>query len=243
MTKVADELSKIGDPVNYTIEVCNTGLIPVSRTSVIDSLIGDISASFDATLAPGACDSATVSRTVAPGDPDPLLNTVVATYSAGIQTATAQASDSTNLFQPAVGVTKNCAPDPIQVGQTETCTIVVTNTSSSDSPNLVNGTITDTLTGNLLDPANTAVTSSTCTATLATGTSCQVVTSRVVLDSDPSPLVNTVSVHYNPSGFPNAINASATDSVIVERPRRRGLHAWVLEAEPALRLMGRLLPD
>ncbi len=70
VTKVADELSKVGDPVNYTIQVCNTGLITVTKQSVIDSLLGDITASFDATLAPGACDSATVSRTVAAGDPD-----------------------------------------------------------------------------------------------------------------------------------------------------------------------------
>ena len=83
MTKVADELSKVGDPVNYTIEVCNTGPITVTKQSVIDSLLGDISASFDATLAPGACDSATVSRTVLAGDPDPLLNTVTATYTGG----------------------------------------------------------------------------------------------------------------------------------------------------------------
>ena len=35
VTKVADELCKVGDPVNYTIEVCNTGLI------VVDQGVGD----------------------------------------------------------------------------------------------------------------------------------------------------------------------------------------------------------
>ena len=30
VTKVADELSKVGDPVGYTIEVCNTGLVAVT---------------------------------------------------------------------------------------------------------------------------------------------------------------------------------------------------------------------
>ena len=39
VTKVADELSKVGDSVHYTIEVCNTGLISVNKTSVVDSLI------------------------------------------------------------------------------------------------------------------------------------------------------------------------------------------------------------
>ena len=161
VTKVADELSKVGDPVSYTIEVCNTGLVPVGRESVIDSLIGDITAEFLATLAPGACDEVVLSRDVVEGDPDPLVNTVTATYTAGLQTATAEASDSTNLFQPSVGVTKSCSPDPIQVGEAELCTIVVTNTSSADTPDLVNGTIMDTLSGDLLDATNTAVVSTT----------------------------------------------------------------------------------
>jgi hypothetical protein len=213
VTKVADDLSKVGDPVNYTIEVCNPGLPTVTRQSVIDSLLGDITASFDATLTPEACDSATVSRTVLVGDPDPLVNTVTATYTAGIQTATAEASATTNLFQPSVGVTKNCSPDPTLVGQATVCTIVVSNTSSADSPSLVNGTVTDTLTGNLLASANTAVVTTNCASVLAMGASCTIVTMRTALASDPNPLVNTVTVHYNPNGFPNDITATATDSV------------------------------
>ena len=52
------------------------------------------------------------------------------------------------------------------MGEVVTCTIVVTDTSSDDAPALVNGTIVDSLTGNLLDAANTAVVSSNCTAVL-----------------------------------------------------------------------------
>jgi hypothetical protein len=99
-----------------------------------------------------------------------------------------------------------------------TCTIVVTNTGSADSPALENGTIVDTLTGNLLDALNTAVTSNTCTAGLATGASCTIVTERTVLATDPNPLVNTVTVHYNPVGFPNDITATATESIAVNQP-------------------------
>ncbi len=99
-----------------------------------------------------------------------------------------------------------------------TCTIVVTNDSSDDSPDLINGTIVDTLTGNLLDAANTAVDSSDCTAVLPTGGTCTIVTERTVLAADPSPLVNMVTVHYNPDGFPNDITATATDSVTVNPP-------------------------
>jgi hypothetical protein len=43
-----------------------------------------------------------------------------------------------------------------------------------------------------------------------------------VLASDPSPLVNTVTVHYNPVGFPNDITDSASDSVVIETPGGEG---------------------
>ena len=115
-------------------------------------------------------------------------------------------------------MTKSCTPDPIQVGADEMCTIVVTNTSSADTPDLVNGTIMDTLTGDLLDATNTAVVSSDCAATLPTGGTCTIMTTRTVLASDPSPLVNTVTVHYNPGSFPNDITDTATASVVIEPP-------------------------
>jgi uncharacterized repeat protein (TIGR01451 family) len=227
ITKSADELSKVGDPVNYTFEICNVGDAPVNRGSVTDTLLGDLTAFFPATLAPDACATVVRTRTVAAGDPDPLVNTVTAIYNAGsgdfATSDTATATDSTNLFQPSVDVTKNCAPDPVEVGGVVTCTIVVTNTSSDDAPNLVNGTIVDTRTGNLLDPLNPAVDSSNCTAVLLNpagpGATCTIVTERTVLAGDPSPLCNTVTVNYNPMGFPNNITDTATDCVVVKPPR------------------------
>jgi hypothetical protein len=120
-----------------------------------------------------------------------------------------------------VDVTKSCSPNPIQVGQVELCTIGVTNTSSADSPALTNGTINDTLSGNLLAAGNPAVQSSNCTGTLATGANCEIVTARTVLAGDlPGPIVNTVSVHYNPTGFPNSIDDSATASVTIQQISR-----------------------
>ena len=170
ITKTADELSKVGDPVTYTFEICNVGDVTVNRDSVIDTLLGDISASFPATLAAGACATVTSDRTVAAGDPDPLRNTVTAVYTSGggifTTSDTATASATTELFQPGVSVTKDCAPDPVDIGGVVSCTIVVTNDSSPDAPALTNGTIVDTLTGDLLDAANTAVASSDCTPVL-----------------------------------------------------------------------------
>ena len=148
ITKTADELSKVGDSVTYTFEICNTGDIALTRDTVSDSLLGDLTSVFPAALAVDQCVTVTRTRTVLLGDPDPLTNTVTATYSGGSAgSATDTATDSTNLFQPSVDVTKNCTPDPVLVGEAVTCTIVVTNTSSDDSPDLVGGTIVDTLTG------------------------------------------------------------------------------------------------
>ena len=70
VTKTADALSKVTDDVNYIIAVCNAGAFALTRTSVIDALIGgDISGSFAATLAPGQCSSATLTRTVSRATP------------------------------------------------------------------------------------------------------------------------------------------------------------------------------
>ena len=106
VSKTATALSKVGDDVTYAIEICNTGTVSVDRTSVMDSLLGDIGGSFDATFAPGACSSATLTRTVMAGDPDPLVNTVTAVYSGIGESATARRVASTDLFQPGVDVTK-----------------------------------------------------------------------------------------------------------------------------------------
>jgi len=224
--KTGDTLSKVGDPVNYTITVTNTGGITLYKQSIIDTLLGNLTANAGcgASLAPGASCTINVSRTVLAGDPDPLPNTVTVIYdsNAGLtgDEVTRTDSHSVNLFQPSVTVDKtgdtlSKAGDPVNY------TITVTNTSSSDSPNLVNGTITDTLLGNLLDAANPFVTSSTCAATLPTTAgvdSCTITATRTVLAGDADPLVNTVTVHYNPAGFPNDISASDGHSVNLFQP-------------------------
>ena len=118
----------------------------------------------------------------------------------------------------------------------------MTNTGSADSPGLVSGTIDATLTGDLLDPTNPAIDSSDCTATLPTGGTCTIVTTRTVLNSDPNPLVDMVTVHYNPDGFPNDITDSAQASVTIETEEHGGFGvlAGLLEARRASRLLGRL---
>ena len=82
ITKTADALSKVGDSVTYTFRICNVGDITVNRGSVTDTLLGDLTAFFPATLAPGQCAMVERTRRWQAGDPDPLVNTVTATYTA-----------------------------------------------------------------------------------------------------------------------------------------------------------------
>jgi uncharacterized repeat protein (TIGR01451 family) len=219
VTKSASALSKVGDTVNYSITVTNNGDGNVNRTSVNDSLVGDISANFAATLAPGGTSTYAYSRVVQAGDPDPLLNTVTAIYGAGASSDTATASASTNLFQPSITISKNCAPNPVAVGQNVLCTIVISNTSSNDAPALQASSIPDTRSGNLLG-ANPNVVSTNCgTGLLISGGSCTIVTTLLVTEAmRPGPLTNSVTVNTNPVGFPNLISATANASVAIVPP-------------------------
>ena len=195
--------------------------ITVNRDSVIDSLLGDITASFPATLAPGACARSRCTRTVQAGDPDPLVNTVTATYSApgSIGHGDGQCQHEPVPARCECHEELHARPDRGRWGRD--LHDRRHQHSSADSPNLINGTIVDTLTGNLLDAANTAVAHSNCTAVLPTGGTCTIVTTGRCWPTDPSPLVNTVTVHYNPVGFPNDITDTASDSVVSEAAARR----------------------
>src|SRR5262249_53103192 len=79
--------------------------------------------------------------------------------------------------------------------------------------------ISDSLNGQLLGAGNPPVTASTCGSNLPTGGSCTIDTTRKVLNTDPTPLQNTVTVHYNPVGFPNDITANASANVDVVAPK------------------------
>jgi uncharacterized repeat protein (TIGR01451 family) len=216
--KSGDELSKVGDSVDYTLTLKNTSSSdsPNLTCTVSDPLVG---VNKTVHLAPGGSDVTNASRVVQAGDSDPLVNTASASCSVDgfSNVLNASASHSVNLFQPSVKVVKS-GDTLSKVGDPVDYTITVTNTSSSDSPNLENGSIVDDVLGDLLDPANPYVTSSTCAAVLPTGGSCVIHATRIVQAGDPDPLVNTVTVHYNPVGFPNDIHASDSHSVNLFQP-------------------------
>ena len=207
--KTGDTLSKVGDTVNYTIEVCNTSSADspnLVKDSVTDNKIAGVNAAFGASLAPGACESHDFTRVVQPGDSDPLVNTATAHYHPQGFPNDISGSDSheVNLFQPLLDLTK-VADNPFsKAGDSIEYTVTIENKSSNDSPALVLDSFTDSVVAGVTPPA-------TCSP-LASGASCTFSYNHTVTAGDPDPLVNTATAHYHPVGFTNDItdNASAT---------------------------------
>jgi uncharacterized repeat protein (TIGR01451 family) len=229
VTKTGDTLSKIGDPVDYTITIENTGRATLYKRNISDTLLGAITTNgvdqtnsyvltnnCGASLAPGATCTITLRRTVQPGDPDPLPNTVSILYSehanfTGLE-FTSSDDHSVNLFQPAVTIEKT-GDGLSKVGDDVTYTFKITNASSQDSPNLSLASIDDNVIGSLLSQANAAG----CDV-LTYNEVCSFQVTRTVAAGDADPLVNTVDVLYHPEGFPNNITASDGHSVNLFQP-------------------------
>jgi uncharacterized repeat protein (TIGR01451 family) len=247
-------LSKVGDPATYPLTVQNTGAMPLYIQSVTDTLLGNIVVNhtlqkpgasgvnayvtaidaggfdFSQPLASGASLTIFVTRTVQASDPDPTFNTTTFIGTddlAGTQDPiTATVTNSVNLFQPSAKVTVTTNPTTAQaLGDPITYTYTVSNTSSSDSPNLVldtnnaNNSFTDTLLGNLeADAIHAATGNNTATvASLAPGASFSFTETRAIQAGDPNPLTNTTTVKFtlaqNLGTFTNIISASASASV------------------------------
>jgi len=221
-----ESLSKIGDPITYTITIENTGAGDLFLDSLLDTSLGDLTDNAFGggcgALQVGQRCSFGISTTVPEESDDPIDSRITTSMfgSAGSGVSSISGSDDNqvNLFQPSVDVIKT--GDILSTaGNTVTYTITIINTGSADSPNLVNGTINDTLLGNLLDPFNPYITDSDCAAVLPTGGSCTITAQREVLPGDPDPLPNTVSVSYNPAGgFTNVIADSDNHAVDLVAP-------------------------
>lgn len=218
LDKSGDDLSKVGDKVNYTITLANTSPtgaaagVPALDCRVVDAPIG-----FDQTVTLAADDSATWSPDpfTIPSGGDPYVNEATADCAfAGTTTkvASANASWSTELFQPEVTVTKSADRDFAQVDDTVTYTITITNTGSADSPALVpddTAPFTDSLVSGVALPSSCG--------SLAVDDSCTF-TYQYVVKADDSTIPNTAAVLFHPAGFPNDVTDTASASLSVIRP-------------------------
>jgi uncharacterized repeat protein (TIGR01451 family) len=219
--KGGDQLGKIGDPAHYIFTITNDGDVPITRDGVTDTLLGDLNDEASAgdcdTLAAGASCIFTVDRTVLGTDPDPLPNTVTVNYTGTLpdeSTDEVEATDDheVNLFQPSVTIDKT-GEALSNVGDEVTYTFLITNTSSSDSPDLMLDSVTDDVIGDLGIYAAGA----NC-GQLAPSATCTFDVPYTIQEGDADPLVNTVGAHYHPDGFPNDISAGDDHSLELFQP-------------------------
>jgi uncharacterized repeat protein (TIGR01451 family) len=133
VTKSCTPLAAVGDTITYTITVENTGDEDLTDVTVMDSILGDLSASFADDLAVGdPAESHQFTYVVQPGDDD-LVNVVTATgvgvTSESLVDSTAQCT--TDVIHPGIDIVKTVDEDLVPVGTTVTYTYVITNTGDT----------------------------------------------------------------------------------------------------------------
>jgi uncharacterized repeat protein (TIGR01451 family) len=227
LTKTGDDLSKVGDDVDYTITLTNTSSsdTPDLTCTVTDSLLGSLAG---ATLASGdPAHVINVTRTVLGTDPDPLVNTASANCTVGDgfgNVLTASDGHSVNLFQPSYTVTcaafvgaTDVTDGDVFVSEEVCYKFTITNTSSSGAPNLELVSATYTVPDPGGAPADVAAAVNAAGGDVLTdGESVTVELKRTVLSIDPETLKATLALVYSPAGFPNQLPMSASCTVTVK---------------------------
>jgi uncharacterized repeat protein (TIGR01451 family) len=150
--KSCTALVHVGDTVTYTITVTNTGDEDLDNVTVVDSILGDLSASFADELAVGASESHDFDYVVLESDPDPLVNEVTAKGSGvGSRVAVEALADCvTDVIHPGIEIVKTVDDDLVPIGTTVTYTYLVTNTGDTT---LFNISVDDDILGHIGDIA------------------------------------------------------------------------------------------
>jgi uncharacterized repeat protein (TIGR01451 family) len=203
VTKTGDALSRVGEDVNYSIEVCNTGDVTLNKESVTDDLIPGVNDAYGSALSPGACETRDFVRTVLPTDPHPwLTNTVTAIYRISGLPGTLSAADShvVRLTTPNLDITKT-GDAYSKVGADVTYPIEVCNTGYVTLTRL---SVVDSLIPNVDSAYGPGLFPGDCeTHTFV----------RTVLPTDPDPVVNVVTATYQVLGGGDVLVATDTHSV------------------------------
>ena len=232
ISKTGDALSKVGDDVNYTITITNTsepGSGPLTPQSISDTLLGTLNpAAFTESLtdnnlvgsvtdpydgsvtainlAPGGTYTETGSFVIPAGASDPFTRTASVTASpAGFPNVlTASDGHETDLFQPSITI--DLSGDTLsKIGDAIDYTILVTNTTSANTPNLV---------GSVTDPYDGSVTA----VNLAPGGTYTETGNFVISAGASDPFTRSASVTASPAGFPNVLTASDGHSIDLFQP-------------------------
>ncbi|MCR9017364.1 DUF7507 domain-containing protein, partial [Aquiflexum gelatinilyticum] len=133
-TATESTFAAVGDVLNYTIVVTNTGNVTLSNVAVSDPLTG-LNVSIPS-LAPGAVESIPTSYTVTQSDID--AGKVDNTASAVVGAVNVSASESVTATQnPELSITKTATESNFAaVGDVLNYTIVVTNTGNVTLSNI-----------------------------------------------------------------------------------------------------------
>jgi uncharacterized repeat protein (TIGR01451 family) len=218
-TTVEPATAARGETVTYTVSVANVGEIPVEVITVTDSLLGDLTEAFAATLAPGATEAQSFEWEVPSDEADPLDRTVTL-YATGVgevvsHTATAEVA----LLRPAVEVAAAVSPAAAVPGQAVTYTVTISNVGRIDLETL---RVTDSEAGDLSPPF---------ARTLLAGTVERHTFAWSIPSDAVGPLSRTVTVDAAGGGQAVSDSASA-DLVLAELQVAASGSRWVREGEP-----------
>ena len=195
----------VGDTINYTYEVINTGSVAITGLTAVDDLLGPITLSTD-NLAVGASATGNLSYTVLAGDlPGPIVNTATVTGTVGASTTVVMTDtvDVSLSYRPQIAVSISADKGSALPGETVTYDYLVTNTGDVELSSVA---VNDSRLGAITLDATT----------LAPGASASGTAAYLVQGSDlPGPLANTATASGDsPAGTTVQDQDTAVVSVI-----------------------------
>ncbi|MFW6115965.1 MAG: hypothetical protein ACOC7Y_02765, partial [Chloroflexota bacterium] len=201
----SSERATAGDLITYTLTMYNVGVGDgLEVITVTDSLLGDLSSGFTSHLAEGTSDREVFTRTVLPGDPDPLTSTVVVQAVGAGEVFSATATASVDLLKPALRVEALVTPPVVLPGEAVTYTIAVANVGEVPVEVI---TVTDSLLGDL---------SASFAPTLAAGLTDSRDFAWTIPEDEAEPLRRSVTVHA--AGAGEVLTEGAVAAVDWARP-------------------------
>ena len=215
ITKEADtDVSKEGDPINYTVVVSNTGDVDL-EVVVDDSLEGIL---WDDILPAGASGTFEYEYIVPEGASNPLVNTVTAVGTLGYlgldNVIVAEVTHEMDLVTPEIQITKTVNPTYGMIGDVVTYTITVTNTGDWGLENIM---VNDTMFGDIT--ALFGFDESLMPNESETAEILYTIDAADVIELDGvEKIVNTADVYANPVGLPNDITDEDSAELTIMEP-------------------------
>ena len=223
MVKTAEPgVAHNGDTITYTYLVTNSGGTPLSGISITDDKNGSTEGNDSTVLDVGETWEFSATYTVSATDPDPLINTAIAS---GTDTeghvVTAQATASVTILRPVIALTKTA--ELVEAHDNDTITYTYTVTNPGNTP-LYGVTVDD----NELGDAAYQSGDSNGNGELDVGESWVFSATYTVSSEDESPLDNTATASAS-DALGQVVTAMATASVNILKPAI----ALTKTAEPA----------